>query len=142
MARRLVLALVALGLIVCAASAQAGGRSRPSYERLKDGPYYMPLERIVVPRITDNAVQKLFTYMLVIEFADAESRDRAKVIMPRLMDAYVRDLHILTSRPASGENGADPVVAKRYLLQSAKRIFGEEAVKDVLIERTIMRTTG
>jgi hypothetical protein len=142
MARRLVLALVALGLIVCAASAQAGGRSRPGYERLKDGPYYMQLERIVVPRITDNAVQKLFTYMLVIEFTDAESRDRATIIMPKLMDAYVRDLHILTSRPASGENGADPVVAKRYLLQSAKRIFGEEAVKDVLIERTIMRTTG
>jgi hypothetical protein len=62
--------------------------------------------------------------------------------MPKLMDAYIRDLHILTSRPAAGDNGADPVVAKRYLLESSKRILGAEAVKDVLIERTLSRKTG
>jgi hypothetical protein len=33
-------------------------------------------------------------------------------------------------------------VAKRYLLQSSKRIMGEDAVKDVLIERTLSRKTG
>jgi hypothetical protein len=129
-------------LIAFAPAAEAGGRSRPKYELLQDGPYYMQLEQIVVPKITDNAVNKLFTYRLIVEFADPESRDRAKTIMPKLMDAYIRDLHILTSRPAAGENGADLGVAKRYLLQSSKRIMGDDAVKDVLIERTLSRKTG
>lgn len=143
MAPRLAFALAALGLVLCAASAQAGGnRSRPAYERLEGGPYYMQIERIVVPKFKGDGVSKIFAYSLVVEFADAEARDRAKTIMPRLMDAYVHDLHVLTSRPASGENGADPTVAKRYLLQSSKRILGDEAVKDVLIERTMARKAG
>lgn len=133
---------LALCLIAFATAAEAGGRSRPKYELLQNGPYYMQLEQIVVPKLTDNTVIKLFTYRLVVEFADPEARDRAKTIMPKLMDAYIRDLHILTSRPAAGEYGADPVVAKRYLLESSKRILGDEAVKDVLIERTFSRKTG
>jgi flagellar basal body-associated protein FliL len=142
MARWFGFALAALALIVFATSAEAGGRSRPAYERLEGGPYYMQLERIVVPKFQADGVSKIFSYSLVLEFADAEARDRAKTIMPKLMDAYIHDLHVLTSRPGSGENGADPTVAKRYLLQSSKRILGEEAVKDVLIERTLARKTG
>jgi hypothetical protein len=142
-ARRFGFALAAFCAIAASAGAEAGGgRGRPKYEALQNGPYYMQLERIVVPKIQDNAVQKLFTYMLVVEFADAESRDRAKTIMPKLMDAYIHDLHVLTSRPAAGDVGADPVVAKRYLLQSSQRILGAEAVKDVLIERAFVRKTG
>ena len=140
-ARRYALAL-ALSVIAFANTAEAGGRSRPKYELLQNGPYYMQLEQITVPKLQDNAVSKLFSYRLIVEFADPESRDRAKTIMPKLMDAYIRDLHILTSRPAAGDNGADPVVAKRYLLESSKRILGAEAVKDVLIERTLSRKTG
>ncbi|HEX2113178.1 MAG TPA: hypothetical protein VHM01_02130 [Alphaproteobacteria bacterium] len=102
----------------------------------------MQIERIIVPKIRDNAVEKLFTYSLVVEFTDSESRDRAKTIMPKLMDAYIRDLHVLTSRPGAGDIGADPAVAKRYLLQSSQRILGADAVKDVLIERTLVRKTG
>jgi hypothetical protein len=141
MARRLAFVLAALGLIACAAGAEAGSRSRSDFEKL-DGPYYMRIERIVVPKIADKAVPKLFTYMLVVEFADAEARERAKVIMPKLMDAYLHDLHVLTSRAATGDNGPDPAITKKYLLQSSQRILGAEAVKDVLIERTIMRKTG
>jgi hypothetical protein len=142
-ARRFGLAFAAFCIVAASASAEAGGnRSRPKYENLQNGPYYMQLERIVVPKIQDNAVQKLFTYTLVVEFADAESRDRAKSIIPKLMDAYIHDLHVLTSRPAAGDVGADPQVAKRYLLQTSQRILGAEAVKDVLIERTFVRRTG
>lgn len=142
MNRRLAVALAALGMIVLAASAQAAGKSRPKYERLEGGPYYMQMQRIVVPQILDNSVQKLFTFMLVVEFADAEARERAMTVMPKLTDAFVRDLHVLTSRPAAGENGPDLTVTKKYLLRSSQRILGAEAVKDVLIERTIMRKTG
>jgi len=142
--RRLGFAFATLCLIAVSATAEAGGsgRGRPKYESLQNGPYYMQIERIVVPMIRDNAVEKLFAYSLIVEFADAEARDRAKTIMPRLMDAYIRDLHVLTSRPAAGDVGADPMVAKRYLLLSSQRILGAEAVKDVLIERTYVRRTG
>jgi hypothetical protein len=143
MAWRFVFALAAFSMIASAATAEAGGsRSRPNYERLQDGPYYMQIERIVVPKIEDSAVRRIFTYALVVEFTDAEARERAKAIMPKLMDAYLRDLHVLTSRAGVGENGADPAVAKHYLLQSTRRLLGAEAVKDVLIERTFSRKTG
>jgi hypothetical protein len=142
-ARRFGFALAALCAIAIAAPAEAGGkRGRPKYENLANGPFYMQIERIVVPKIYANAVQKLFSYTLVVEFADAEARDRAMTIMPKLMDAYIHDLHVLTSRPAAGDKGADPAVAKRYLLQSSQRIMGAEAVKDVLIEQTYVRKTG
>lgn len=141
-ARILAIALV-LGAAGTAAPLLAGDRNaRPDYETLKKGPYYLQLEPIMVPRLENNVPRQLLTYVLVVEFADAESRERAKLIMPRLMDAFLRDLHILTSRPGTSEDGVDLAVAKRYLLASGERILGAQAVKDVLIERTISRRTG
>jgi hypothetical protein len=102
----------------------------------------MRLERIVVSKIQDNKVELLMTYILVVEFADPGARDRARLIMPKLMDAYMRDLHILTSRSGAPEDGIDLAVAKRYLMASAARVLGADAVKDVLIERTIARKAG
>jgi hypothetical protein len=141
-ARLLGIVLSVLGAIVMMAPAEARDRSRPKYESLDSGPYYLQLERIVVTKIQDNAVHKLLTYILVVEFADPEARDRAKLIMPKLVNAFMRDLHILTSRPGTPEDGVDLTVAKRYLMASSVRILGADAVKDVLIERTIARTTG
>ena len=133
---------VALAVLGAVAPATAKEPKKYNLEKLPDGPYYMRLERIVVPKIHDNAVEMLMTYILVVEFADPEARDRAKLIMPKLMDAYIRDLHILTSRSGAPEDGVDMAVAKRYLMASAARVLGAEAVKDVLIERTIARKAG
>jgi hypothetical protein len=138
-ARILAVALAALGAV---APATAKEPKKYNLERLQDGPYYMRLERIIVPKIQDNAVESLMTYILVVEFADPQARDRAKLIMPKLMDAYIRDLHILTSRSGAPEDGVDMAVAKRYLLASAARVLGPDAVKDVLIERAIVRKAG
>jgi hypothetical protein len=137
-ARILAVALAALG----AAAPATAKEPKYNLERLQDGPYYMRLERIIVPKIQDNAVESLVTYILVVEFADPQARDRAKLIMPKLMDAYIRDLHILTSRSGAPEDGVDMAVAKRYLLASAARVLGPDAVKDVLIERAIVRKAG
>ena len=134
-------ALLALLAMAAAYEAVAGDRDRPKYEKLEDGPVYLRLERIMVPMIHENDVQKLITFMLVVEFADAESRERAKSVMPRLIDAFRRDLHILVSRPGSPEE-MDLDLYKRYLLASGKRVLGQDAVKDVLIERTLARRTG
>jgi flagellar basal body-associated protein FliL len=117
-------------------------RGRPKYENLESGPFYMQLEGITVPKIQGNTVERLLTYILVVEFADAETRERAKLIMPRLMDAFVRDLHILSSRPGTAEEGVDLAVVKRYLIASGGRVMGPDAVKDVLVERTIARKAG
>jgi hypothetical protein len=125
-----------------AAPAAAKDAKKYNIEKLVDGPYYMRLERIVVPKIHDNTVAMLMTYILVVEFTDPEARDRAKLIMPKLMDAYMRDLHILTSRSGAPEDGIDLAVAKRYLMASGARILGADAIKDVLIERTIARKAG
>lgn len=138
-ARIFAVALAALGAV---APAIAKEPKKYNFEKLPDGPYYMRLERIVVPKIRDNAVEMLMTYILVVEFADPEARDRAKPIMPKLMDAYIRDLHILTSRSGAPEDGVDIALAKRYLMASAARILGADAVKDVLIERTVARKAG
>jgi hypothetical protein len=135
----LAVALAASGAL---APVAAGDRKKYNFEKLENGPYYMRLERIIVPKIHDNAVEKLMTYILVVEFTDPESRDRAKLIMPKLMDAYMRDLHILTSRAGTAEEGIDLAVAKRYLLASGARVLGPDAIKDVLIERTVARKAG
>lgn len=131
-------ALLALPVMCLATRAEAGSRDRPNYEKLEDGPIYLRLERIMVPVIHENDVQKLIAFVLVVEFADPESRERAKLMMPRLIDAFRRDLHILVSRP-SGSEEMDLARFKRYLLASGKRVLGQESVKDVLIERTLAR---
>lgn len=136
------LALGAIGTATAADEKSKRERGRPKYENLESGPFYMQLERITVPKIHGNTVEKLLTYILVVEFADAETRERAKLIMPKLMDAFVRDLHILSSRPGTAEDGVDLAVAKHYLLASGGRVMGADSVKDVLIERTITRKAG
>ena len=131
-------ALLALPVMCLAMHAEAGGRDRPDYEKLEEGPFYMRLQRIMVPVIHENDVRKLVGFILVVEFADPESRERAKLVMPRLMDAFRHDLHVLVSRPGGSED-MDLALYKRYLLASGKRVLGQDAVKDVLIERTLAR---
>jgi hypothetical protein len=133
--------ILALSLVSFALPAAAGDRDRPKYEKLEEGPVYLRLERIMVPMIHGNDVEKLITFILVVEFSDAASREQAKTVMPRLMDAFRRDLHVLLSRPSSAEE-LDYNLFKRYLLASGKRVLGAESVKDVLIERTLARKTG
>lgn len=134
--------VLAVALIVFTAPAAAKGGKGQDYETLENGPYYMRLERIVVPRIHANVVEAIVTYVLVAEFKDPEARDRAKLVMPKLMDAYVRDLYVLTSRAGTSGDGVDLAVAKTYLMASAARVLGAEAVKDVLIERIVSRKAG
>jgi hypothetical protein len=134
--------VLAVALIAFTAPAAAKGGKGQDYENLENGPYYMRLERIVVPRIHANVVEAIVTYVLVAEFKDPEARDRAKLVMPKLMDAYVRDLYVLTSRAGTSGDGVDLAVAKTYLMASAARVLGAEAVKDVLIERIVSRKAG
>lgn len=91
--------------------------------------------------IANGAVAKHLTIVLVLELADAQARDKAKELLPRLTDAFVNDLHRLASRP-DAIDGIDLALAKRHLLASGARVLGPDSVKNVLIERTISRRTS
>jgi hypothetical protein len=103
---------------------------------------YLRLDRIVVPVIRDGVVEQHITFVLVLELADERARMKAKELLPRLTDSFVRDLHILASRPRTASDGVDLGVAKRHLLGASVRLLGADAVKDVLIQRTMTRPVG
>lgn len=132
--------IATLGLLG-AAPALASGKAPAPIASSEGGPVFLRLERIVVPVFANGAVAKHLTIILVLELADAQARDKAKELLPRLTDAFVNDLHRLASRP-DAIDGIDMALAKRQLLASGTRVLGPDSVKGVLIERTISRRTS
>lgn len=130
-------ALAVLTAMAAPSPSLASGKSEKANPE-PGAPAYLRLEPIIVPVIHHGAVEQHLIFMLMLEFADEAAREQAKILLPRVVDGFVRDLSILASRPGT-EEGIDLTVAKRYLLATGVRVLGADAIKNVLIERTIAR---
>ncbi|MBI3452843.1 MAG: hypothetical protein HY057_08490 [Rhodospirillales bacterium] len=63
-----------------------------------DGSYFMPLERFVIPIFQDGQIARHLFIVVQLHVADLKAGERIREYMPRLTDAFLRDLHTLASR--------------------------------------------
>ena len=89
-----------------------------------DAPIFIPVDRITVAVFRDGEVAQHLIFILKLEVTDRAASGQVIEKMPRLTDAFMRDLHKLASSPQAAQDGLDVTLAKRRLLASSVRVLG------------------
>jgi hypothetical protein len=111
-----------------AASAEKSDAPPPEYE-------YIELKPLTLPIITDKGLTQQVSLMVSLELPYGKLEE-VKFLMPRLADAYLRDLYgVLGVGGAMMKGGLIDVVAvKQRLAAVTVSIAGEGKVNDVLLQ--------
>ena len=129
-----VVALVALLLGVAQSPAWAGGAAATESEEgvLQKG-IYVTLDPMIVPVIANGVVQRHLTLQLQLEMRDIESDRRLQKRFPKLVDAFLSELHALMSMRFVREKGVDVEFFRARLMMRADALLGEGAIKEIFV---------
>jgi hypothetical protein len=101
-------------------------------------PDFVDLAPIVLPVIERDRVTRQIGIMLTLELVDGlpeKSIDGEKRL--RLMDAFVRELHLIYSARSTTDRIVDETVIKQRLLRTADGVLGKGVVHAILVRRLV-----
>ncbi|MCR9219585.1 MAG: hypothetical protein NXI21_05100 [Alphaproteobacteria bacterium] len=99
----------------------------------QDPPVFLELDSLTIPVIRSGSIVKYVLLKITLEVEDQGARDEVVDRMPRLKDAFLRDLHdYFASIPLDSPVNVRTV--KQRLQRVADRQAGPGVVKDVLIQ--------
>lgn len=99
-------------------------------------PIYYEMEPITAPFVRDGAFTRFVTLILDLELSGSRDLQHVRDFTPRLRDAFATDLLDLAMIRPPEERLLNIARVKARLLASAKRVLGEDAVRDVLVQVT------
>lgn len=116
-----------------------GGEPAAEQAEPEAEPLYVELDPLTVPVIRGGAVAKYILLEVTLEVADPAAQELIDARMPRLKDAFLRDLHaFFAARPLDAALNVRTV--KKRLMGVSARVLGEGRVVDVLIEGAFEKT--
>jgi hypothetical protein len=137
--RRTLLLAAAARIALAAAPALAVDREKGLKPPPVPGvPDFVDLDPIVLPVIERNRVMGQIGIMLTLELADGQpetSIDAEKRL--RLIDAFVRELHLIYSARITTDRLVDETVIKQRLLRTAEGVLGKGVVHAILVRRLV-----
>jgi len=136
-------------LALGAGSAHAGGAKKEEEQGKEEGGHgkkgqpetnFVQLDPFVVPVIRNGQLQRHVTLSLSIEAKDPASRAKVEAAMPRVRDAFARDLHAFLAVVPYDGSGALLQSMTRRLARVAERAVGGGLIKAVLLQGAADRT--
>jgi flagellar basal body-associated protein FliL len=122
-----------------AAAGQPGAATRPP-SKTQEPPKFVTMDPLVVPVIQGNRVAATIQIQLQLETSE-DKMTLLKKMMPRLKDAYIRDLHNYIPRLLRGKKELDLAMLKQRLVIIGERAIGKGLMSDVLIQSVLDRPT-
>ena len=112
------------------------GESPPAAEEAveTETPHFVGVEPLVVPVFTEDGVASTVAIEVKLEVSDAAKAAELRTLMPRMKDAFLRDLNAAMPRLRTPDGRVDLEAVKMRLLVIAERVAGEGAVSAVLIQ--------
>jgi flagellar FliL protein len=101
---------------------------------------FIQLDPFVVPVIRNGQLQRHVTLSLTIEANNPASRTKVEAAMPRVRDAFARDLHALLAVVPYDGSGALLQSITQRLARVAERTVGGGLIKAVLLQGAVDRT--
>ncbi|MCW5730001.1 MAG: flagellar basal body-associated FliL family protein [Alphaproteobacteria bacterium] len=98
---------------------------------------YVPVEPINVPVFRSDNRRYVYSVAISLQISDEKHREAVNNMMPRLRDAFLRNVN---SHPLAGQAGTDAIdldQLKSRLSDQVERVFGPKIVEDVLFHRVI-----
>lgn len=114
-----------------AAPPAAPGEAVASSDRT---PVYVPLPSIVVSVLRGERLVRHVKVDVALEVHGEANRAQLVAGLPRVLDAFVVELHELLRHRYVEEGGYDPALLKRRLKAAAARAIGPGLVADILVK--------
>ncbi|MFN0042618.1 MAG: flagellar basal body-associated protein FliL [Alphaproteobacteria bacterium] len=95
---------------------------------------FVPLEPFVVPIIRNGQLQRHVTLSITIEAKDQDAKGKVEASMPRLRDAFARDLHAYLAVVPYDGSGALLQAMMQRLARVADGAVGAGRIKAVLLQ--------
>lgn len=103
---------------------------------------FVDLESVTVAVIRNQRIEKHVVLQVSLEVGDDAGRLAVSKALPRLKDAYIKDLYDYFAIQTPGVSGINTDAIKRRLQRTADTMFGKGIVRAVLIQGAVEREAG
>lgn len=97
-------------------------------------PRFMDMDPLVIPLFAGDAVAGRIQIQIKLETTGAENEEYLTRIMPRLTDAFLRELYNYLPRLLSKQGSVDVFLIKKRLQRVADKTAGEGRIDNILIQ--------
>jgi flagellar FliL protein len=98
---------------------------------------FIDMDPITVPLLQGNAVAATVQIQIKLETEGQDNAIFLKRAMPKISDAFVRDLHAFLPRLLKDTERVDVLILKQRLQVIGERLLGKGYIKDVLVQSVI-----
>ncbi len=106
-----------------------------------DDPNYLDMENLAIPIIRNRRIEKHVILKVSLEMMDEDALDDAKPYMPRLKDAFIKDLYDYYSYQSPGTK-INRAAIKGRLKEAGDKVVGRGKIRKVLIQAAFQRSAG
>jgi len=103
---------------------------------------FVDLESVAVAIIRNQRVEKQVVLQVSLEVPDDAARLAVSQALPRIKDAFIRDLYDYFALQEPGREGVNVEAVKKRLKRTADQVMGEGKIRAVLIQGAVERDTG
>lgn len=106
-----------------------------------DDPNYLDMENLAIPIIRNRRIEKHVILKVSLEMVDEDTLDFARPYMPRLKDAFIKDLYDYYSYQSPGPK-INTEAIKGRLKEAGDKVVGRGKIQKVLIQAAFQRSAG
>lgn len=106
-----------------------------------DDPNYLNMENLAIPIIRNRRIEKHVILKVSLEMMDEDTLEFAKPYMPRLKDAFIKDLYDYYSYQSPGAK-INTEAIKGRLKEAGDKVVGRGKIQKVLIQAAFQRSAG
>lgn len=109
--------------------------------KVEEPPRFIDMEPLVIPVLQGDRVATTIQIQIKLEAVGSENENKINKIMPRLSDAFIRELYSFIPRLLRKEKRLDIAILKKRLQMTADKVTGPGVVKSVLIQSVLDRAS-
>lgn len=120
---------------------EAGQEQAAGDAKKKGDPNYLDMENLAIPVIRNRRIEKHVILKVSLEMMDDDALEESKPYMPRLKDAFIKDLYDYYSYQSPGQK-INTEAIKIRLKVAGDKVVGQGKIRKVLIQAAFQRSAG
>lgn len=109
---------------------ESGEVAQPSNEP----PRFMDMDPLVIPVFHGEKVATTIHIQLKLEIRGSDNEEKVSRMMPRLNDAFLRDLYAFIPRLLRKQKRVDVIIIKQRLQMIGDKVAGKGSIGSVLVQ--------
>ncbi len=105
----------------------------------EEPPVAIPMDDLVIPLFSDDSVVATVMIHLSLEVLGSENEEKVNKVLPRLSDAFLRDLYTFIPRVVRKQKKLTAEILQKRLLMTGNKVVGEGVINKVVIESVVER---